>query len=157
VFTEPQKAVTLSGAKGTELKNERHQPLLHDPRTPHPTYFEREAHLPAMKNSYVYILSNHARMLYIGITSDLRRRVYEHKRKLLPGYTAEREIDRLVYYEHTSDVRFAIAREKQLKGWRRIRKVELVRAMNPAWRDLSESLWPGLAEQDVERDGAGDT
>ena len=110
-----------------------------------------------MKNYYVYVLSNHARMLYIGITSDLRRRVYEHKRKLLPGYTAEREIDWLVYYEHTSDVRFAIAREKQLKGWKRIRKVELVKEMNPAWRDLSESLWPGLIEQGAEGEGAGST
>jgi putative endonuclease len=97
-----------------------------------------------MSTYFVYILSNDARMLYIGVTNDLRRRIHEHKHRLHPGYAAEHGIDRLVYFEHTSDVRSAISREKQLKGWKRIRKLELVRSSNPGWMDLSVTL--GLTE-----------
>ena len=86
---------------------------------------------------YVYIVANISRTLYIGITNDLLRRIYEHKAKLIDGFTRRYNIGMLVYFESTSDVNAAIAREKQLKGWRRERKVALIEAMNPRWLDLS--------------------
>ena len=86
---------------------------------------------------YVYILTNRVRTLYVGVTSNLVRRVYEHKRKLVPGFTSKYNLTWLAYYEETSDVASAIAREKQIKGWRRSKKVELIESMNPRWKDLS--------------------
>ena len=91
-----------------------------------------------MRQFYVYIMTNHSRTLYTGMTNDLLRRVAEHKQKLIPGFTARYNITRLVYYEETPDVRSAIAREKQIKGWVRAKKVALIEAANPQWRDLSE-------------------
>jgi putative endonuclease len=90
-----------------------------------------------VKQYYVYIMTNWSRTLYIGLTGDLARRVYAHKHKLLPGFTSKYNITHLVYYEVTDDVRAAIAREKQLKGWLRAKKVALIEALNPAWDDLS--------------------
>ena len=91
---------------------------------------------------YVYILANTTgTVVYIGITKDLVRRVYEHKHKLDPNsFTAKYDVHKLVYYEATSDVRAAIEREKQLKGWNRKRKNKLVETMNPRWEDLYESI-----------------
>ena len=90
-------------------------------------------------NYFVYILTNkNNRVMYIGVTNDLARRLYEHKQELVDGFTKRYHVHKLVYYEQTTDVRSAIAREKQLKGWLRIRKNELVETMNPEWRDLSE-------------------
>jgi putative endonuclease len=82
-------------------------------------------------------MTNHKRTLYTGITSDLKRRVYEHKQKLKPGFTSKYNINQLVYYEETSDVKQAIAREKQIKGWLRAKKIVLIESINPEWRDLS--------------------
>ena len=90
-----------------------------------------------MNNYYVYILSNRSKTLYTGVTNDLIRRVYEHKQKLIPGFTQKYNIDRLAYYEDTVDVTAAIAREKQIKGWLRVKKIALIESMNPEWRDLS--------------------
>ena len=90
-----------------------------------------------MRQFYVYIMTNHSRTLYTGMTNDLARRVAEHKQKSIPGFTARYNITRLVYYEETTDVRSAIAREKQIKGWVRAKKVALIEAVNPQWRDLS--------------------
>ena len=88
---------------------------------------------------YVYILTNrNNRVMYIGVTNDLARRLYEHKQEVVEGFTKRYHVHKLVYYEQTTDVRSAIAREKQLKGWLRARKNELVETMNPEWRDLSE-------------------
>ena len=93
-------------------------------------------------NYYVYILSNvTGTAIYIGVTRDLVRRVYEHKHKLDPNsFTAKYDIHKLVYYESTSDVRAAIEREKQLKGWNRKHKNKLVESMNPRWEDLYDSI-----------------
>ena len=93
-------------------------------------------------NYYVYILSNvTGTTIYIGVTRDLVRRVYEHKNKLDPNsFTAKYDIHKLVYYESTSDVRAAIEREKQLKGWNRKRKNKFVESKNPQWEDLYESI-----------------
>ena len=90
-----------------------------------------------MKEYWVYIATNASKTLYTGVTNDLRRRMYEHKNRLVRGFTSRYRIDRLVYFESTRDVRAAIAREKQVKGWRRERKVQLVESVNPRWEDLS--------------------
>lgn len=79
-------------------------------------------------------------MLYIGVTNDLERRVYEHKSKLREGFTKKYNLHHLVYYEETDDVGRALEREKQLKGWERKKKVALIESANPGWRDLSE-IW----------------
>ncbi len=90
-----------------------------------------------MRYYYVYIMANIARTLYIGVTNDLERRVYEHRHKVTPGFTSRYNLTQLVYYEEFGDVREAIAREKQLKGWLRAKKVALIEAMNPEWDDLA--------------------
>ena len=86
---------------------------------------------------YVYILTNTTRTLYVGVTNDLERRMYEHKNKLVPGFTSKYNVTWLAYYEQTSDVESAIAREKEIKGWRRSKKVALIESSNPRWKDLS--------------------
>ena len=89
---------------------------------------------------YVYILANwNNEVLYIGVTNDLERRLYEHKMKLVDGFAEKYNVNKLVYYEYTNDVEAAIAREKQLKGWRRAKKDVLVARMNPEWKDLTEN------------------
>ncbi len=90
-----------------------------------------------MKQYYVYIMTNTSRTLYVGVTNDLERRVYEHKQKMVPGFTTAYNINRLVYFEATQNINAAIAREKQLKRWRRLKKVSLVDSVNPQWNDLS--------------------
>ncbi len=86
---------------------------------------------------WVHIRNNTHRTLYTGLTNDLPRRVYEHKQALVPGFTARYGVDRLVYYEATTDVLEAIAREKRIKGWPRAKKVALIESLNPRWEDLS--------------------
>ena len=83
-------------------------------------------------------MTNRSGTLYTGITNDLHRRVYEHKNDLISGFTSKYNITRLVYFEETSDVKAAIAREKQIKGWVRAKKVALIEEANHKWRDLSE-------------------
>ena len=89
---------------------------------------------------YVYILSNwNNKVLYIGMTNNLQRRLYEHKNHLVKGFTDKYNVTKLVYFEATTDVYSAIEREKQLKGWTRARKLNLVAQSNPAWIDLSRT------------------
>ena len=95
-----------------------------------------------LRRYYIYIMTNRSRTLYIGVTNDLRRRVQEHKEKLIPGFTQKFNVTQLVYYEETPDVKAAIAREKQIKGWLRAKKVALIESVNPGWRDLSDD-WEG--------------
>ncbi len=76
--------------------------------------------------------------MYVGITNDLERRIFEHKNKLIDGFTSKYNVNRLVYYEKTSDVKSAIEREKEIKKWRREKKNNLVVAGNPFWNDLSD-------------------
>ncbi len=86
---------------------------------------------------YVYILTNwNHKVMYIGITSNLTRRIYEHQHHRLEGFTDKYNVSKLVYAESTTDVRAAIAREKQLKRWRREKKNSLVESVNPNWDDL---------------------
>lgn len=93
-----------------------------------------------MSQYYVYIMTNQSRTLYTGVTSNLIWRVHEHKQKLIGGFTKKYNMTILVYYEVTTDVRSAIAREKQIKGWLRSKKIALIESMNPEWKDLGEEL-----------------
>lgn len=91
-----------------------------------------------MNDYYVYILTNKTNTtLYIGMTNDLKRRLYEHKNKLIPGFTEEYNVNKLVYYEKTTDVKSAIQREKNIKKWNRDWKLELIKKTNPNFNDLS--------------------
>jgi len=91
-----------------------------------------------MRNYYVYMLTNwNNEVLYTGVTNDIERRLYEHKNKLVKGFTAKYNLTKLVYVETTDDVNAAIAREKEIKGWRREKKDNLVERINPSWDDLS--------------------
>ena len=94
-----------------------------------------------MKDYYVYILTNNSKTLYIGVTNNLERRIYEHKNKLFEGFSKKYNLTKLVYYEATSDVNAAIKREKQLKNWRREWKISLIERVNPEWKDLSAELF----------------
>ena len=92
-----------------------------------------------MNSYYVYILTNwKGNVMYIGVTNDLERRLYEHKNELVEGFTKRYHVHKLVYYEETSDVKAAIEREKKLKNWARAKKDALVETMNPMWKDLSD-------------------
>ena len=97
---------------------------------------------------YVYILANRSRTLYTGVTNDLQRRIVEHANGVVPGFTSRYRIFRLVHFELFGDVRAAIAREKEIKGWRREKKIWLVERGNPSWEDLSDRAAVGQREAD---------
>ena len=90
-----------------------------------------------MKTYYVYIMASKSRVLYTGMTNNLERRVYEHKNKLIEGFTSKYNVDRLVYFDETNDIHSALASEKQIKGWLRSKKIALIESVNPTWKDLS--------------------
>ena len=100
-----------------------------------------------MDQYYDYIVASYRGTLYIGVTNNLERRVYEHRAKLMDGFTNKYNVSRLVYYEATSDVESAIAGEKQIKGWVRKKKVALIESVNPSWRDLAEGWYDPLPPQ----------
>lgn len=90
------------------------------------------------KTYYVYLLTNwNNQVMYVGVTNNLERRIYEHRNKLVDGFTKKYNVEKLVYFETASDVLAAIEREKQIKKWRREKKNQLVVGMNPEWKDLS--------------------
>jgi putative endonuclease len=93
-----------------------------------------------VKTYYVYVLTNRSGTLYVGVTSNLLARLYEHRTQQQPGFVSKYKLDRLIYYEEFSDVANALAREKQIKGWRREKKLRLIASLNPEWRDLSQSM-----------------
>ena len=90
---------------------------------------------------FVYIVSSRSRNIYTGVTNDLERRVSQHKQGLIPGFTRRYRIHRLVYYEVFGDVRAAIAREKEVKRWDRKKRLQLIAAQNPTWKDLAEYVF----------------
>ncbi|MFC1636864.1 GIY-YIG nuclease family protein [Planctomycetota bacterium] len=94
-----------------------------------------------MKTFYVYIMGSKTGTLYVGMTSNIKRRVFEHKNHLMPGFTDMYNIDRLLCFEVIGDPDSAIGREKQIKAWRREKKVALIDSMNVAWNDLSEGWY----------------
>ena len=88
---------------------------------------------------YVYLLTNwNNKVIYVGVTNDLNRRLYEHKNKIVQGFTQKYNLNKLVYFEETNDIDAAITREKEIKKWRREKKDKLVNQLNPNWIDLSE-------------------
>ncbi len=93
------------------------------------------------KQYYVYIMTNQSGTLYTGDTNDLGRRVYEHNHKPIDGFTKKYNLTKLVYFESTSEVSAAIAREKQIKGWLRSKKLALIKSANPEWKDLAEEWY----------------
>ena len=94
-----------------------------------------------MNRTYcVYILASRSRNLYTGVTDNLERRMVEHRRGLIPGFTTRYRIFRLVHFEFFTDIRAAIAREKEIKGWRREKKILVIRQNNPTWADLAEKI-----------------
>jgi putative endonuclease len=93
------------------------------------------------KTFYTYILASRSRVIYTGVTNDLARRVYEHKKKLVQGFTSKYNVNQLVYYEEYNHPEEAILREKQITGWLRIKKIKLIEDMNPDWKDLSEGWY----------------
>jgi putative endonuclease len=90
------------------------------------------------RDYYVYIMASDTGTLYVGVTNDLARRISEHKQDLIEGFTKKYKCHKLVFYENYSDIKQAIEREKQLKGWLRKRKEELIKSVNLGWKDLSE-------------------
>ena len=103
--------------------------------------------LERMRSYFVYILASRSRTLYVGVTGDLARRLFEHKTHAVPGFTARYRIDRLVHFEETSDVYAALTREKQIKSWGRAKKLQLIESANPTWQDLCAG-WYGASEAD---------
>ncbi len=94
-----------------------------------------------MKTFYVYIMASKSGTLYVGVTSNLKKRVYEHRNHLIPGFTDKYDIERLLYFETIRDSISAIGREKQIKSWRREKKVTLIDSLNPEWNDLSQDWY----------------
>jgi len=90
-----------------------------------------------MKDYYVYIMASRSGVLYIGVTNNLDRRIFEHKKELIPGFSQKYKTKKLVYFENCSQIDDAIAREKQLKGWIRKKKEILIKTINPTMSDLS--------------------
>jgi putative endonuclease len=91
---------------------------------------------------WIYILASRSRNLYVGVTNDLQRRMIEHRQGLVPGFTSRFKIFRLVHCEQFADIRDAIAREKEIKGWRREKKMWLIERDNPTWQDFAENFAP---------------
>ena len=99
-----------------------------------------------MREYYVYIMTNRWKTLYTGMTGNIVQRVRQHKEHVNEGFTTDYKMDRLAYYEKYTGVREAIAREKQIKGWLRIKKLQLIVSMNPEWRDLAEDWYKPVEE-----------
>ena len=135
------KAVTLSGPKLSEVNRwSTPKGLKLNQRL-----FVRNDFLNCLtsmsKTYFVYLLSNSSKMIYIGVTNDLERRIYEHKKKMKEGFTKKYNLHQLVYYEEPDDIGRALEREKQLKGWRRQKKVSLIESTNPEWKDITQDWY----------------
>ena len=104
--------------------------------------------MPPDPRRYVYIMASASRVLYVGVTADLPRRVYQHKAGSIAGFTRVYRVTRLVHYEWTDHVRAAVSRERELKSWRREKKIRLIESSNPGWHDLAVDWFPDLSRQD---------
>lgn len=89
---------------------------------------------------YVYILTNKSNTLYVGVTNDLKRRLYEHVNKLIPGFTSKYNLNKLIYFAEFNQIEEAITIEKKLKGWTRKKKIDLIKNLNPEFNDLSKRI-----------------
>jgi putative endonuclease len=110
-----------------------------------------------VRNSFcIYILTNKNKtVLYTGVTNSLERRIWEHKQHAIPGFTKKYNCDRLIYFEEFTEVRDAIAREKQIKGWLRVKKETLVATTNPEWNDLASGWYGSFAVFAAQDDTVG--
>ena len=99
-----------------------------------------------MKTFYIYILTSQSGTLYTGVTSNIEHRVYQHKHKLIDGFTKKYNVDRLVYVEETTDINAGLNREKEIKAWRRSKKVALIQSINPKWEDLAADWFDNECE-----------
>jgi len=110
--------------------------------------------MSSQKRFYVYIMTNgpQSAILYAGITGDLRRRVWQHKTKRVPGFTSRYNLTQLVYFEHFVYPDAAIAREKEIKGWRRSKKIRLIEQTNPQWEDLASRWYDAYKPETVRRE-----
>ena len=106
------------------------------------------------KRYCVYIMGSHSGTLYVGMTGNLQQRAFDHKFHLNEGFTAKYDVERLLYWESYDDVHKAIGREKQLKGWRRSKKVALIESMNPHWLDLAREWYPWMKDKEESRDAS---
>jgi putative endonuclease len=97
---------------------------------------------------FVYILASKSGTLYVGSTSDLARRMYQHIHGLKPGFTRRYRVNRLVWWDVPPNAGAAVARERELKSWRREKKIELIETANPGWRDLALDCFPDMSRQD---------
>jgi putative endonuclease len=97
-----------------------------------------------MRTYHLHVLSNVSRMLYVGVTGDLHRRLFEHKNKLVPGYSRNYNLHKLVYIEAYGNINDAISREKEIKGWLRSKKADLIKSANPWWNDLAANYFSPL-------------
>ena len=111
--------------------------------------------MSANRTYYVYIMASRSKTLYIGVTNDLERRVQEHQAGITKGFTQKYNVIRLMYYEESNDVQTAIAREKELKGWRRSKKLALIESANPEWDDLSENWFTGQRDPSLRPPACG--
>jgi putative endonuclease len=102
-----------------------------------------------IRSYFTYILASRSRTLYTGVTNNLHSRVAQHRQRLVPGFTSEYNIFRLVHYEFFRDIRDAIAREKEIKGWRREKKIWLIQRANPTWEDLAEDWFANGKRQET--------
>ena len=98
---------------------------------------------------YVYIMASRSRVIYTGMTNHVRKRTWEHRQGVVPGFTRDYNVHRLVYFEQFRDVRVAISREKEIKSMRRERKIKLIESVNPTWEDLAE-LWFEASEREAQ-------
>ncbi len=96
---------------------------------------------------FVYIVTNRSGTLYTGVTNSIERRMYEHRNRAVPGFSRRYFTDRLVYFEEYNDAGTAIAREKEIKGWLRRKKIALIESLNPDWRDLAADWFPRKSEE----------
>ena len=108
-----------------------------------------------MSQYYVYVMASYRGTLYGGVTSDLTRRVYEHRLKLVDEFTKRYNVSKLMYYEATDDIKSAIAREKQIKGWAPQQESPLIESLNPYWQDLAEAWSRSSASPDPSSRGVG--
>ena len=125
------------GAKQDEVLIVKNSSNCHSERSEESGRQCEKVSIEKMRSYYVYILSSTNKVLYVGVTNNLERRIYEHKNKLIDGFTAKYNVNKLVYYEETTDVNVALNREKEIKGWSRSKKISLIERNNFAWDDLS--------------------
>ena len=93
-----------------------------------------------MNNYYIYILTNKSNTLYVGVTNNIQKRLYEHKNKLINGFTKKYNLNKLIYFETYQNINDAMKREKQIKGWTRKKKIDLIKTKNPNFNDLSKNF-----------------